>query len=123
MEPKNSFKKFNRLITKSDFQNMRIESRFFSYGVLVFYYKKNNLGNSRLGLGISKKFGPANKRNHLKRKIREVFRSSSFKAAGFDCVIAPNFKKIRSNKMSYETIFEEVDSSVFKYFDYILKSK
>lgn len=57
---------------------------------LLFYFKPNNLSNSRLGISASKKFGNAIKRNQFKRIVREVFRCSSIKNNSFDILVVSN---------------------------------
>lgn len=49
----------------------------------------NELGTLRLGLSVSKKVGNAVVRNGLRRRLREVFRSSSVEAKGsLDLVVS-----------------------------------
>lgn len=73
-----SFPKENRLITKSDFNSLRNDSARLKSGFVVFIYKYNSLGCSRLGLAVSKKFGNAVNRNKMKRITREKFRVLPF---------------------------------------------
>ena len=55
---------------------------------------KNRLPHARLGLSVSKKLGPAVRRNRIKRMIREAFRQSRWeieaRAGGVDLVVIPN---------------------------------
>ena len=37
----------------------------------------NSVGSARLGLSVSKKVGTAVKRNEVRRRLKEIFRSSS----------------------------------------------
>ena len=106
----NSFNKSFRLLNKNDFQNLKIDSRFFVCGIFVFYYKKNSKDQSRIDIAVSKKFGKANKRNLLKRKVREFFRHSEFKNEGIDILVSMNYKKIKNLK--YEDVFNSVDVSL-----------
>jgi len=48
--------------------------RLFSVHVLP-----NSVGNPRLGLSVSKKVGTAVKRNGVRRRLKEIFRSSADK--------------------------------------------
>lgn len=54
---------------------------------LIFLLQPNQLPNSRLGITITRKTQPqANKRNQMKRRLREAFRTASL-AGGWDIVI------------------------------------
>ena len=45
-------------------------------------------GDSRLGIGLTRRLvASAVDRNHLKRIVREAFRTHPAKAAGLDCVL------------------------------------
>ena len=41
--------------------------------LLVLHYAKNNTGNPRIGLSVSKKYGKASARNLFKRRMRFAF--------------------------------------------------
>lgn len=86
------FSKSYRLLSKSDFENLKKGSeRYFSHPVLYFF-KINNLSKvktrSRVGFSISKKMGNACKRNFYKRLLRERFRKSfPLKNLGYDFLV------------------------------------
>ena len=88
----NSFSKDCRLLSKKDFNSLRSDSTRLRSGFLVFIYKKNLLGKPRLGLAINRKFGNAVKRNHLKRIIREKFRTTEFSGKNLDILVTVNHK-------------------------------
>lgn len=117
MPQSNNFLKSNRLLNKGDFQNLRIGSRFLVSGVLLFYYKKTNSSQSRVGIAVTKKFGCASKRNRIKRKVREYFRSSSSKANGYDILVAINSKKIKKEKLDFKHVDSQVYDSLHKAFE------
>ncbi len=58
-------------------------------GNLRIIYRLNQLGYSRLGLAISRKYGNAVQRNRLKRQLRSCFRMSNCHATGIDMLIIP----------------------------------
>ena len=41
----------------------------------VIYFVRNNLGKNRIGFTVSKKVGKAVVRNHVRRRLKESFRS------------------------------------------------
>ena len=93
---------------------MRNGSRFLVSGILLFYYKENDLDHSRLGVAVTKKFGKANKRNRMKRKIREFFRQSDLTGTAKDILVAVNTKKISKDNLDFNSIYNMVDSSFSK---------
>ena len=75
-----SFPKTSRLLSTQDFQNLR-EKPFILKGRYFRIFYKSSLSpqiGPRLGLSVSKKVGRANKRNLVKRILREEFRKSIF---------------------------------------------
>jgi len=75
----------------------------------VVYKKENHTEETRFALSVSKKYGIAVKRNQMKRRIREIVSSLSFKE-GFDVfVIAKN----RSSSLSFISIKQEL-TELFK---------
>lgn len=98
-----SYPKKNRLISKNDFKNLRDGSRFLVSGIFLIFYKKNPLLESRLGLAISKKIGKANKRNRLKRVVREYFRHIEIDG-NYDILVTMNFRQINKDKLSFDDI-------------------
>ncbi len=65
----------------------------------------NTVGKSRLGLSVSKKVGSAVKRNRVRRRLKEIFRSSSAKLpAELDLVISA---RSAAAEASFEELSEE----------------
>ncbi len=84
-----SFKKYNRLLTKNDFDGLKGQSRKRDFSILRFYFKQsaNEFNATRIGISISKKVGCAVLRNRLKRLIRENFRASQSKFLSLDVLV------------------------------------
>lgn len=103
----NKFLRKFRLLNKSDFQNLRSDSRFFASECFLFYYKENDLPYSRIGTAISKKVGNAPKRNYCKRVVKEIFRTYPKTNRHHDIVIVLNLKNF--NKKYHKSFNEFKD--------------
>jgi ribonuclease P protein component len=88
--PDNDFPKSSRLRKSSEFKEVFRKGRKIVTQTLVFHVLKTNLGGPRLGLAVSRKVGKAVKRNKVKRRIREVFRTrKNVFPASYDLVVYP----------------------------------
>ncbi len=80
-----------RLNKADDFSSVFILRKTRNGQWLKIHYKANGLAHSRLGLIVSKKnHKRANKRNYIKRVIRELFRLEQPKWNGFDVIFRIN---------------------------------
>jgi ribonuclease P protein component len=85
-----SFPKSAHLRKPADFDRVYESKAYASDDVLVVNAAANDLGLTRLGLSISRKYGPATVRNRWKRLIREAFRKSLAELpSGLDLVVRP----------------------------------
>ena len=89
----NKFEKQFRLLSASDFKNLRVGSSSYKKPSLIIYFKKNSLDQSRIGISTSKKIGKSNVRNRLKRIIREHFRTSPLKFSGHDILFVVSWSR------------------------------
>ncbi len=69
-----TFPKKVRLRTRQEFRRVQREGKRLLGKFLIFQYSSENFNYTRLGITVSKQFGPAVLRNLFKRRIREVFR-------------------------------------------------
>lgn len=85
-----TFPKETRLLSSPQFRNVFDGKRSVSDDTLIVYATRNEAGQSRLGLAVSRKIGNAVVRNAWKRRIREAFRlQRSSIPVGFDFVVLP----------------------------------
>jgi ribonuclease P protein component len=105
--PDQSFPKACHLRKPAEFEQVYANDCYAADGVLVVNARANGLGLTRLGLSISRKYGPAVVRNRWKRLIREAFRKARCEMpVGLDLVVRP--------KRGAEPIFAGVARSLPK---------
>lgn len=85
--------------------------RLFSVHVLP-----NTLGNPRLGLSVSKKVGGAVKRNKVRRRLKEIFGSSTTNLPGDSDFV------ISARPAAAEASFEELSDEFLKSLHKLSKS-
>lgn len=92
----------HRLKKADEFSSVFIFRRVLHGNYLKIHYRPNQLRNSRLGLIVSRKnHKRANKRNYMKRVLRELFRHDKILWDNYDIVI-------RVQKCFYPENYQEV---------------
>ena len=80
-----------RLKTADDFSSVFNLRQVYFGQWLKIHYKKNHLAYSRLGLIVSKKnHKRSNRRNYMKRVLRELFRQTQLSWQGYDVIVRVN---------------------------------
>ena len=87
--------KKNRLSSPKAFLNLKKGADCLNTRWVRVFFKSSldsESNDTRIAMSVSKKVGPANQRNRLKRLVRERFRTSNIKKSGFDIlfVVSPN---------------------------------
>ena len=110
-----SFTKADRILKRHEFiafskAGRRIQSEHF-----IAVFVPNQRGRSRIGITVTKKVGPAVKRNRIKRMVREYFRLNRHNLTGnWDInLIAKRQRVDFSTEQAYrslENIFERISS-------------
>lgn len=106
------FEKKFRLLSASDFSELKVDSLSFKKPSLIIYYKKNPYNQTRIGLSVPKKIGKAHDRNRLKRLIREYFRQSNYKFLGADILFVVSWNRniiAESQDFKEETLLKNLD--------------
>lgn len=96
------FEKKFRLLSASDFSELKVGSLSFKKPSVIIYYKKNSFNQTRIGLSVPKKLGKAHDRNRLKRIIREYFRNSDYKLLGYDILFVVSWARSLTNTPAEE---------------------
>ena len=88
--PRRTLRPRQRLRNPSDFRRVYDARKTWHGAAVVIFFRPNGVSFSRVGLSVSRKHGPAAKRNRLRRVLREAFRLSQADVpAGFDFVLIP----------------------------------
>lgn len=93
-----------RIKKSKDFQSIqRSGEKIFSKNFLLIY-KENDFDNSRIGVVVSKKVSKkANKRNSVKRKLKEIFRLAQHDfTKNIDLVIIAKKEALEIDYQEYE---------------------
>jgi len=94
--------KVNSIKNNRDFQNVYQNSKSYANKYLVMYVLKNESGNNRLGISVSKKVGNSVVRHHITRLIRESYRLNCNKlSSSLDIVIVA---RVGAKHRSYKEI-------------------
>jgi ribonuclease P protein component len=70
-------RKSTRLISSFEFERVYRKGSVYRGKLFSVHALPNSVGRPRLGLSVSKKVGTAVKRNAVRRRLKEIFRSSS----------------------------------------------
>lgn len=84
------FPKSNRLRKSPEFQRVYQLARRWGDARILVFGRRNELGTTRLGLSVSRRFGGAVQRNRIKRLLREAFRLSLHQLpSNLDLIVIP----------------------------------
>ena len=76
------FTKADRILKRREFIALGESGRRIQNEHFIANFSPNQLGRSRIGITVTKKVGPAVKRNRIKRLVREYFRLSRHQLTG-----------------------------------------
>lgn len=106
-----------RITDNKHFVRAYKKARKFYNRDLSIFIVQNGLKNKRFGYTLSRKFGKANKRNKVRRRLNEIVRLNIDKFDdGFDYVIMP---KNHCIDLSYQ----ELEKTLFHCYGLYLKKK
>lgn len=118
----NKFEKKFRLLSASDFEELKVGSSSYKKASLIIFYKKNSFNLSRIGLSVPKKIGKSHDRNRLKRLIREFYRVSPYKFLGYDILFVVSWSRNLLPE-STETKEEVLHKNLREFFSFLEDEK
>jgi len=77
-----SFTKADRILKRRDYVALSKSGRRVQNEHFIAYFAPNSHTGSRIGITVTKKVGPAVKRNRIKRLVREYFRLNRHSLSG-----------------------------------------
>lgn len=100
----------------TDFDKVYKKSKAFFNRDFTILIRNNECSSPRFGFSISKKVGKANKRNKLKRRLREIVRLNYRNINNVDIVIIPK-------RHTADFDYDHLKSSLDHIFNIALKKK
>lgn len=105
-------KQAERLKKNEDFKKIYSKGKSVVTPYLVLYFMRNNSGQNRLGISVSKKVGNSVVRNRAKRLIKEAFRLTPLTLKnGLDMVL---IARVRMNQADYKTTVKHMNQVLNK---------
>jgi ribonuclease P protein component len=102
-----TYRKSERIRKNTEFIST-MKGKRLSFDGLSLFYTRNDTGNFRVGISVSKKLANAVKRNRLRRRIRScVMKALAGHSLGYDLVFVAR-REITAAK--YETIMKTVEA-------------
>ena len=101
------FSRASRLRRRREFVGVEKQGRKMSSShFIVFAMKQENQNSAKLGITVSKRVGNAVTRNHVKRLVREVFRTNQAVLPAFmDTVV---IAKARAKDIAFPVVAHEL---------------
>jgi len=89
-----------------EFRRLYHRGKTASSPFLAVYCRKNRMQTSRLGLTTGVKLGKAVRRNRVRRRLREIYRTNEYRLApGWDIVIVARVKSVYARHDELERSF------------------
>jgi ribonuclease P protein component len=95
-----------KLRRSADFARVMSEGRLLKGSLLLIRMAPGLEGLSRIGYTVSKRNGPAVKRNRVKRMFREAARMQGCLPIGMDLVLVPRFQMLAEGMKSWKVAEE-----------------
>lgn len=110
-----------RLLSSQQFRRVYSQGRKFDNPYFSAFFLKNESGDQRLGITVTRKLGGAVIRNRCKRRLREMFRLRDqviLAGIGYDLVLNAKSKLITAD---FDQVNEAFSQTIKQYQDYLLR--
>ncbi len=85
-----------------EFRRIYSNGRSVATPFLVIYFRKHRRNSNRLGISVTSKLGKAVKRNRVRRRLREIYRTNEQKLiVGVDIIIVA---RVKARYTDYHTL-------------------
>ena len=90
--------KFSSSLKKNHIFRRLYATKGVANSYLVLYARPNRSNHNHVGITVSKKLGKAHVRNHIRRRLREIYRLNEEKfLPGWDIVVVARTKAINAS--------------------------
>ena len=107
-------KRISTLKKNYEFKTVMNKGKFYRGKYITIYINENKEDKNKIGIAVSKKLGKANKRNRLKRLIRESYRlKKNNLKKGYNIVFIWN-KQANILNNTYKNVSEDMEKLLIK---------
>ena len=107
-------RKISTLKKNYEFKTVMNKGKFYRGKYITIYINENKEDKNKIGIAVSKKLGKANKRNRLKRLIRESYRlKKNNLKKGYNIVFIWN-KQANILNNTYKNVSEDMEKLFIK---------
>ena len=107
-------KRISTLKKNYEFKTVMNKGKFYRGKYITIYINENKEDKNKIGIAVSKKLGKANKRNRLKRLIRESYRLKKDNLKkGYNIVFIWN-KQSNILNNTYKNVSEDMEKLLIK---------
>lgn len=107
-------KRISTLKKNYEFKTVMNKGKFYRGKYITIYINENKEDKNKIGIAVSKKLGKANKRNRLKRLIRESYRLKKDNLKkGYNIVFIWN-KQADILNNTYKNVSEDMEKLLIK---------
>jgi len=104
-----SLPKTRKVLASRDFRGAYERGKRYSFQSFTAFVVANDLGESRIGITATKKFGSAVERNRAKRIVREVFRRAKDQVdGGYDIILNVRRRLLTDERAAIEGEFQQL---------------
>jgi ribonuclease P protein component len=109
VKPRETFRAEDRIRKRSEYQRVYDRGRKVTSRSFTLFLLENDLRRPRLGITVTRRVGPAVRRNRAKRLVREWFRKAKANLPGVDLLV---HARMGLDRMTLSALSRELDDRV-----------